>query len=131
MSYFGEQLRKIRRDRSITQSDLAELIGFSVSTIIRWEAGERTPGVDDLTSIASKLGVPSGYFLGKDEPPCEKQGGSPSVLDVAAALRSADIKSWTAEDRAALKIFLKGGIRAIEELEGVDELTGKGHGKDC
>ena len=36
-------IKQMRRDRGLTQARLADAVGVSTFTLIRWERGERTP----------------------------------------------------------------------------------------
>jgi transcriptional regulator with XRE-family HTH domain len=54
----GNKIREMRKNRGLTQKDLAGITGFSSDTISRWERGDRSPRIKDLEIIASKLNVP-------------------------------------------------------------------------
>ena len=53
----GELIRKYRKMRGLTQSDLAEKCGLTDSAIRNYELGNRTPGEDQVKEIASALHV--------------------------------------------------------------------------
>lgn len=61
---FGELLRELRKDRGMTQADLAEQLSFSPMTISSYECGRSIP--DDATKIrlAQLFGVSLDYLLG-------------------------------------------------------------------
>jgi transcriptional regulator with XRE-family HTH domain len=48
---------------------LGDLIDSSLSTVSRWEIGERTPGGEDLTELAKALGTTSAYLMGETDDP--------------------------------------------------------------
>ncbi|MCC9684820.1 MULTISPECIES: helix-turn-helix domain-containing protein [Streptomyces] len=48
----GPRLRRIRKEREVTLTALAEATGISVSTLSRLESGQRKPGLDLLLPIA-------------------------------------------------------------------------------
>ena len=54
---FGKKLRKIRRDRDMTQEQLAEAIGVTMAFISRMERGRHGPSFDNLQKLAEVLGV--------------------------------------------------------------------------
>ena len=58
MSVFGENLKKLRLQRNLTQDALAELLGTSKQVISRYENGQRSPKVSVVGDFAAKLGVP-------------------------------------------------------------------------
>ena len=54
---FGKRLRYIRRDRDMTQEQLAESIGRSVKFLSQVEQGEAAPSFDTLERLAEVLNV--------------------------------------------------------------------------
>ena len=64
MVEFGNRLRQLRKDRKLTQQQLAELIGVKNSVISFYEVGERIPSPDVLRKLALALHVTSDYLLG-------------------------------------------------------------------
>jgi len=53
----GEQVAKIRREREITQEQLAELVGVATETISRLERGVSIPSLKTLTKISQALHI--------------------------------------------------------------------------
>ena len=51
-----EEIITARRERNLTQKDLAELIGTKQSNISRLESGNYNPSLDFLQKIASAMG---------------------------------------------------------------------------
>ena len=64
MVEFGKKLRQLRKDRKLTQQQLAELIGVKNSVISFYEVGERTPSPDVLRKLALALHVSTDFLLG-------------------------------------------------------------------
>ncbi len=52
-----EEIRHSRKERGITQEQLAKISGLSRSSIINFETGRRDPRVKDLRKIARALNV--------------------------------------------------------------------------
>ncbi|MCD8508147.1 MAG: helix-turn-helix domain-containing protein [Candidatus Pacebacteria bacterium] len=59
----GENLRKIRTKKDITQTGLAEALGVDKSFISNIENGKTNPTLSTITSIAKALGVSSNELL--------------------------------------------------------------------
>ncbi|MEI2775568.1 MAG: helix-turn-helix domain-containing protein [Tetrasphaera sp.] len=51
----GEELRRLRRSRGLTQADLAELSGMSVEGVSLLERGRRTPRISTLVLLAEAM----------------------------------------------------------------------------
>lgn len=61
---FGENLRNLRKGRSMTQSELGGKIGLSKAVISKYETGLGYPSFDVLIRIARFFGVTTDYLLG-------------------------------------------------------------------
>lgn len=61
---FGKRLKRLRKNRSITQKQFANRICVSVSTIRRYEEGVKFPDKPRLNSIANELNVSLDFLLG-------------------------------------------------------------------
>jgi len=42
---FGEKIKKVRLEQFFTQKQMAEELGFSVLSIVRWENGQSSPSL--------------------------------------------------------------------------------------
>lgn len=54
---FGKHLSRVRRERGLTLSDVAEALGVSRPTVWAWEKGRARPLPDRLEALAATLGV--------------------------------------------------------------------------
>lgn len=64
MVNFGEKIKSLRTQRNLTQKQLADLSGVTVSAISSYEAGNRYPSYDVLISLARIFHVSTDYLLG-------------------------------------------------------------------
>lgn len=53
----GAFLREVRKERGLTQGQLAEALGVSQKSISRWENGKTMPDYSLLPSICEVLGI--------------------------------------------------------------------------
>jgi len=60
----GPRLRRIRRQRGVTLTDLAEVTGISKSTLSRLESGQRKPSLELLLPISAAHQVPLDELVG-------------------------------------------------------------------
>ena len=67
MSVFGRRLAELRKEKKLSQTELATQLGTSISVISRYERGEMTPSIDNAKKLASLLGTTVGYLLGENE----------------------------------------------------------------
>lgn len=66
MNKFNLMLRKLRTDAKLTQSELAEKLKITRSTIGMYETGKREPDFETLELIADFFNVDMNYLLGKN-----------------------------------------------------------------
>lgn len=69
----GSNIKKLRRDRDITQEQLAEYLSISISAISQWESGKTTPDISLLAPLANVFNVSADVILGIDVVNKEKQ----------------------------------------------------------
>ncbi len=65
----GPAIRRVRRERGLTQEEVANEVGASVAHLSRLESGARQPSLDGLLRIAAALGVEVGELLEASEEP--------------------------------------------------------------
>ncbi|CYT98234.1 helix-turn-helix transcriptional regulator [Streptococcus suis] len=61
------RLKELRKEKKLTQEELASEIGVSKITILRWENGERQIKPDKAQALADYFEVEVGYLLGYNE----------------------------------------------------------------
>lgn len=60
----SEIIKGLRINKSMTQKELAELIGSSIVSVQCWENGSKKPSADAIVALAKALSVSSDYLLG-------------------------------------------------------------------
>lgn len=80
-------LPQLRRDRNLTQSELAKKLYVTRQAVSRWETGETTPGIDMIKLLAIVLEVPVSCLLEMPEHFCQSCGMpimEPSIMGTEA-----------------------------------------------
>ena len=62
--YLGENIKKLRREKDITQETLAEFLGVTFQSISKWERGESYPDITLLPAIAGFFNVSIDELMG-------------------------------------------------------------------
>ena len=84
----GEKIQILRRQKDISQEQLAERLNVSRQAISKWETGESLPDIDNILRLSSIFDVTTDYLLKtyNEETPVSS---SPSV-DIAAEFAGED-----------------------------------------
>ena len=53
----GKLIKKVRKDKGLTQQDLADLLNLSPKTISKWECGKGCPDISILNELCNILGI--------------------------------------------------------------------------
>jgi transcriptional regulator with XRE-family HTH domain len=80
----GTRIRAIRRERGMTQDELADLVGVSRSAVAQWETGRTGQVTGNLSRIAGVLGVNVEYLMVGDD---KRAAGEVRQGDELALLR--------------------------------------------
>ena len=69
LELFAFRVKKLRKNRKLSQQELAEVLGLTQTTISGIESGLRTTTIEKLILLAKYFEVSTDYLLGlKDEP---------------------------------------------------------------
>ncbi len=90
---FNNKLYELRKQKGLSQEELAGRLNVSRQTISKWEVGESAPDMDNLVSISELFGVSLDELV-LDKTPEQEQ---PSVQVVRSELYS-DIKEHVLTD---------------------------------
>ena len=65
---FSTQLKKLRKSKNLTQTELANILHLSHGAVAMWETNKRQPDNDTLSRLADYFGVSVDYLLGRETP---------------------------------------------------------------
>ena len=66
---FGDILKQIRRERGLSQDELAALLGTTKQVLSRYETKKRVPRLSVVADYAQKLGIPLSMLSGEQADP--------------------------------------------------------------
>lgn len=64
-NHLGSKIKELRKNKKMTQSELAESLGISASAVGMYEQGRRQPDSEMILKICSVFGISTDYLLGK------------------------------------------------------------------
>ena len=119
----GDKLKKLRRNRDLTQEEVAAHIGISYQAISKWERGDGYPDITMLPTLANYFEVSVDELIGMDE--------------ISSANRLDDINRKWQENRvlgnhkenvelmrSALKIYPNNALLLIQLSASLERLDG-------
>ncbi|MBQ7295585.1 MAG: helix-turn-helix transcriptional regulator [Clostridia bacterium] len=101
--YFAENLKRLRKEKGLTQESLADILGVSFQAISKWERGENYPDIALLPAIAAYFGVSIDMLLGADK--MQSQAKIQEYLDMYDNMHLKDISSVFEEFKKAVRAF--------------------------
>ena len=102
----GNNIRELRKQKRLTQAELAKVMSVSQQTVGAWETGRAIPGSDTLGDLADLFNVSTDYVLGRPE----KADDDQVDLDLEQALDNAHSfsgKPLSDHDRKVAKDVLR------------------------
>jgi transcriptional regulator with XRE-family HTH domain len=106
MSMFAERLQSTRKERKITQTRLADMLGVNPRVYNRWERGTAVPQLDTIVKIADILGVSLDVLVGR-----EKSTHQPVIHNLKLHAMLNEIDALPDEDQKALVILMDSLIK--------------------
>lgn len=70
---FQERLYQLRRERGMSQEDLAGVLGVTRQAVQKWESGASRPDMDNLTALARYFGVSLDFLVTGGEAPAPER----------------------------------------------------------
>lgn len=101
--YFGENLKRLRKDRELTQETLADFLGVSFQAVSKWERGETYPEITMLPAISSFFNVSIDDLLGADKVKDEQKVNE--YLELYDKMKLKDISFTFNQYKNAVKEF--------------------------
>lgn len=71
--YIGENIKRLRQGRQITQEQLSVSMGVSCAAVSKWERGETLPDISLLPLLAQFFGVSIDELMGYDAARIEEE----------------------------------------------------------
>lgn len=98
MNRFGDYLYTLRREKRMTQAELADLLGITNKAVSKWETGEAFPETSQLLPLADIFGVSVDELLRGGPAPAKEDQGKENLLCGEERQDSLPAKSFTDEE---------------------------------
>lgn len=107
MNTFGKRMAALRKEKKMTQDELARLLSTSISVIGRYERDEMTPSIDVAKNISNHLNTTVGYLLGETDK-------ADLFKDPAMLQRLVELDRMGPEDKNHILHVLDGFIKSVK-----------------
>lgn len=87
MEKVGRNIAKFRRDKNMTQMELADKMGISFQAVSNWERGQSMPDISKLPELATLFGITIDQLLGEHSGVIESAANG----DMQAFLKNNDV----------------------------------------
>ena len=100
---FGQKVSKIRKEKKLSQIDVADAVGVSRDAISKYERDDIIPSVENAKKIAKILNVSLDYLVSDED----KQ----DVLDIDMINRIKEIQNLNNDDKNTIVTIIDAFIR--------------------
>ena len=98
---FAERIKKLRKEKKMSQSELAQMVGTDIRQISRYESGKILPYAETIVKIANVFDVTTDYLLIENAP------RKPFRFDETELLEHLEeIRNLTDEDKKGLYHYI-------------------------
>lgn len=101
LSHFAENVRRLRKEKELSQSDLARAIGAHPNHITRIETGKYVPALDTVMKLAEIFQIPLDFLV--------SGSGSPEAIrieDQSFAEKMRLLNTLDKKEREAITLFI-------------------------
>ena len=97
MSIFGDNIKRLRKNKGLKQQEIAELLGVKRNTYSDWENGKTEPKLENVVKLAQIFNTTTDELLGQTIYSKAKLVRFLDDYDVS------DIRNWSKEERDSFK----------------------------
>lgn len=99
----GQKITKIRKEKKLSQVDVASYVGVSRDAISKYERDDIIPSVENANKIAKVLGVSLDYLMSEDD--------NLEVVDIDMLNRMKEIQRLSKDDKNTVVKIIDAFIR--------------------
>lgn len=79
---FGQRISRLRKEKELTQNDIADKVGVTAQAVSKWENDQATPDIDILVKLSDIFDISLDELLGKEKPVAAMLIEKPTKKDI-------------------------------------------------
>ena len=112
----GERIKQLRKEKGMTQTDLAQKLNVTKGTVSTWETNTRVPGFETLTALSDLFERRLDYIMGRSDDATPTTRNEDDLEDLALSQVEADLTEYALK-YARLDQYGRDAVEAIIRAE--------------
>lgn len=112
----GERIKQLRKEKGMTQTDLAQTLNVTKGTVSTWETNSRTPSFDTLNALSDLFERRLDYIMGRSDDAAPTTQSADDLEDLALSQVEADLTEYALK-YARLDQYGRDAVEAIIRAE--------------
>ena len=112
----GERIKQLRKEKGMTQTDLAHTLNVTKGTVSTWETNSRVPGFETLNALSDLFERRLDYIMGRSDDATPTTQNEDDLDDLALSQVEADLTEYALK-YARLDQYGRDAVEAIIRAE--------------
>ncbi|NLZ15743.1 MAG: helix-turn-helix domain-containing protein [Erysipelotrichaceae bacterium] len=124
---FGQRLAALRKEKGLTQNDIADKVGITAQAVSKWENDQASPDIDILIKLSEIFDISLDELLGKVKPSVSLND-KPTKKDINKMVLKISVNEVNGDKvkvnlpLALVKVFINKDTGEIPLLDGKESL---------
>ena len=112
----GERIKQLRKEKGMTQTDLALTLNVTKGTVSTWETNSRVPGFETMNALSDLFQKSMDYIMGRSDDATPTTQNAGDLEDLALSQVEADLTEYALK-YARLDQYGRDAVEAIIRAE--------------
>ena len=112
----GERIKQLRKEKGMTQTDLAQTLNVTKGTVSTWETNSRVPGFETMNALSDLFQKSIDYIMGRSDDATPTTQNEDDLEDLALSQVEADLTEYALK-YARLDQYGRDAVEAIIRAE--------------
>lgn len=112
----GERIKQLRKEKGMTQTDLAQTLNVTKGTVSTWETNSRVPSFETMNALSDLFQKSMDYIMGRSDDATPTTQNTDDLEDLALSQVEADLTEYALK-YARLDQYGRDAVEAIIRAE--------------